>query len=133
MSDDGDAVLAAHIAKLRRYGAVGPRAAALGAPRVLQAIQRTAKAGTTPEGVPWPPRKDGGRPLEHAAEHLSVRVDGSTIVLTLTGPDVIHNFGDNRNPKRQILPDAGAELPSVVLEAMRKAAIDAFNETMRGT
>ena len=60
MSDDGDAVLADWIARLRRFGAEGLDLAAREAQPLLEAeVRRTAAAGTDPYGTPWPARSGG--------------------------------------------------------------------------
>jgi hypothetical protein len=124
--------LDAMIAKIKRLGTLPDVVAKRAAPRVLAAIRKTANAGTTPDGKPWPPKKDGGRALEHAADHLSASADGSVITVTLTGKaEVVHNYGDHRNPKRQILPDAGAGLPKIVEDATRLAAAEVYTEILR--
>lgn len=128
-----DESLTEMIRKLRALGAHLPaEVARRAAPLVLAEVQRTARAGTTPDGKPWPEKKGGGRALVHAADHLSVKANGSTIILTLTGKaEVVHNAGDKRNPKRQILPDAGAAMPPAIIEACKRAAREAWTEAMR--
>lgn len=129
---DGFSSLDAHIAKVRKLATLSELTAAKAAPLVLEAVQKTTRSGKTPNGEPWPPKKDGGQPLMHAADHLSATSEGPIVVLTLTGkPEVVHNFGDKRNPKRQILPDAGAGIPTIVSDAVRRASRDAFAEIMR--
>jgi len=129
---DGFALLDAQIAKVRNLGRLAELTAKKAAPLVLEAVQKTTRAGKTPDGVPWPAKKDGGQALVHAADHLSASAEGSIVILTLTGKaEVVHNSGDKRNPKRQILPDAGAGLPTIIAEAVRRASAEAFAEIMR--
>lgn len=92
------------------------------APRVLAALQATARAGTTPTGKPWPATKEGGRALVNAASHLAAKALGSVVKVTLTGVDVIHNAGTGWIPKRRILPETGEAVPPVVAKAVEDAA-----------
>jgi hypothetical protein len=120
--------LDAMIARVRSYGrGMGEKVARAAAPLIEAAAKKTAAAGTTPDGVAWKPKKDGGRPLEHAAEHLSAKAVGASVVLTLSGKaEVVHNFGNEKDPKRQILPSGGGPLPKGIEAAARKAAISVF-------
>lgn len=129
---DGDAALSAFIDRVRRLGKLPAEAAKLAAPLVLEEAKKTAAAGTTPDGQPWAPKKDGGRALVHAADALSVETLGSVVVLTLTGPEAIHNRGTNKYPKRQILPAGGAGIPANVVRALRRAAGEAFARVTGG-
>lgn len=120
------------IARVRGLEELPAQAAKLGAPLVEAAIKATAVAGTTPDGAPWPAKKDGGRPLVNAAAAIASKAVGSTIVTTLTGPEVIHNFGTERLPKRQILPDGGAGIPPKVAASVEHATTKAFDAIMGG-
>lgn len=64
------------------------------APGVLKAMQRTAAAGTTPEGVSWPQRAGGGRALPNAAEGLSASVSGPKVTVRLAEPYTYHQGGE---------------------------------------
>lgn len=103
------------------------------APMIETAIKATAGAGTAPDGTPWAPRKDGGRPMQHAAEHIRVRSFGSIVRATLTGPDAYHNYGTG-GIKRQVIPDAGGSdsLPAGIAAALMVAAGRAFDRVMGG-
>lgn len=126
-NDEGLASLDALIARVRKLGKMPEDVARVGAPLVLEAAKKTARAGTTPEGKPWPLTKKGDRALVNAADHLSVKASGPTITLTLKGKaEVVHNYGDSKAPKRQILPDGGAGVPKGIADAVRKAAIQVF-------
>lgn len=128
----GDEALVAFITRLRKLGTLGADAAKLAAPLVEKAARATAEAGTAPDGTPWTPKKDGGRPLVNAAKALSAKAIGTTVVLTLTGVEVLHNFGSKRNPKRQILPDGGAGIPPNIAKALHEGASHAFARAMGG-
>lgn len=112
------------IATLRRLANLPAEAAKAAAPLVDEAIKSTVKAGKDPEGATWPPKKDGGRPLVHAAEHITTTAHSTVVRTTLTGVDVYHHFGAGV-PKRRILPDPGT-MPKGVEAALRKGAAAAF-------
>jgi len=128
----GDAELDAMLLALRRLGELPTATAARAAPLVLEAVQKTAAAGTTPDGQAWKPRKDGGRALANAAGALSASSSGPTVTISLDMPEVIHHYGSAKVPRRQILPDAGAGMPASVTAALKKAATQAFDAAVGG-
>lgn len=130
---DGMSGLDAMIARMRKLAVpdVGDRVAARAAPLVDAAIKATVRAGTDPLGNPWPPKKDGGRPLEHAADHIVTSAQGPVVVSVLSGVDVYHHFGSGHVPRRQILPD-GASVPPKVTAAIEKAAAEVLREIVEG-
>jgi len=79
-------------------------------PECTEAVRReslaTARAGTTPEGVPWAPRKDGsGAVLVNAADAVKVGLIGRTIWIRLLGIEARHHRGRVKGKtKRQIIP-----------------------------
>lgn len=96
---------------------------------VLDAVVASASAGTTPEGAAWAPRKaDGAKALASASKHITARVLGSVIRLTLEYPYSVWHFttGTSSRPRRQVLPDADKELPPGVEKAVRAAAERVF-------
>lgn len=133
MADSGIAELDAMIDRLRTLAGpkVGERVAARAAPRVDAAIKKTARAGTTPDGRPWKPKKDGGRPLVHAADHIQTRALGNIVVTTLTGPDAFHQKGLGGKPTRPIIPDAGT-VPKGIKDAALEAAAEVVRELAEG-
>jgi hypothetical protein len=128
---DGYAALDAMIAKLRALGdrRAVERAAELAAPAVLAEVQKTAAAGTTPEGRAWKPKVDGGRALVHAASHITAAARGRVVDVVLRGVDVFHHKGLGGKPRRQILPDA-VSVPPAIWRAVRRACHLAFRETV---
>ena len=122
----------AMIGALRKLGAAPAAIAKRAAPLVDAAVKKTAAAGTTPDGQPWQPKKDGGRPLVNAANALSTKAVGTTVVVTLEGPEVVHDKGTKRLPQRKILPDGGAGLPTNVADAMREACEKVRADIMGG-
>lgn len=120
------------IANVKKLDNLATETAKEAAPLVQTAIRKTAAAGTTPDGVPWPKKKDGSRALEHAADHVTSVASGHTIVATLTGPDAIHNFGTEKDPKRQVIPDGGNGIPKPIADVCTEAATRVFSRTMGG-
>lgn len=116
----GDAVMQAMIAGLRGLGRDALSAIAKeAAPLVQEAARKTAAAGTTPDGEAWTPTKDGRKPLENAADHITARASGPTLRIYLNGPDVFHHFGTGRVPRRQIIPEG--KIPPAIGSAMQRA------------
>lgn len=111
-------------AALARAETLPQDAAKIAAPLVEEALRATARAGTAPDGTPWQPKKGGGAPLVHAADHIATTAVGTVVRSTLTGPDVFHHFGAGV-PRRPILPDPGTITPGVEA-ALKKAGDLAF-------
>jgi len=113
------------IASFARVGELAERTAKRAAPLVEDALRATARAGTDALGNPWPARKDGGAPLEHAADAIDCKAAGTVVRATLSGPTVFHHFGGGRNVRRPVLPDPGT-IPPGVAKALEKASDEAF-------
>jgi hypothetical protein len=130
---DGQSTLDDMIARLRRLGGddVGERVAKGAVAGVDEAVKATARAGTSPMGSAWKAKKDGGRPLAHAADHISTAARGPIVVVTLTGPDVFHHKGLGGKPRRQVIPDA-ATVPPSVWKAVHASATREFLALMGG-
>lgn len=94
---------------------------------LLAEFQRTAAAGTTPEGEPWAPTKKGNRPLANAASSMQLVVSGNVIIIKITDHHVFHQFGAG-SPARHILPSGG--LPDRLGNAIRKGIVDMGVEWM---
>lgn len=92
-------------------------------------VKRTANAGTTPEGKAWKPRVDGSRALEGAADAIRTIASGPKVIMTVSGPEAIHNWGTSKDPKRQILPTA---LPSTLAGKLARAALAAVRKHLFG-
>lgn len=105
------------------------RAAQEAAPLVEEAARKTAAAGKDPYGNTWQPKKDGGRPLVHAADHVYARAVGSYVEISVDGPDAFHNDGSGR-PVRQVIPDV--EIPPGVADALEQGAARAFDAITKG-
>ena len=133
MADSGLSSLDVMIERMKALGSpnVAARVASKAAPLVDAALKKTANAGQTPTGSAWKPKKDGGRPLVHAASHIETRAHGAIVSATLTGPDVFHNVGAGGKPHRQIIPQNGT-IPPGVADALHEAASAVFREITGG-
>lgn len=123
--------------KLRAFGrgigaldTLTERAAKEAAPLVEEAVRKTAAAGKDPYGNTWPQKKDGGRPLANAADHVHARAIGSSVEISLDGPEAWHNVGAGGRPVRQVIPDV--EIPDPVADAIDQGASRAFDALMKG-
>lgn len=120
------------IASFRGLSQLDRRAAELAAPRLEEAIRRTAAAGTTPEGEPWAPTKKGGRAMRGAAGHITAKAYGSTVRIKLETADVFHHYGRGETePRRRVIPDPGTR-PAAVDAAVKAATAEAFAELTGG-
>lgn len=131
---DGDAALQDMIARFGALQDFAVDAAAEAAPLVEAAARATAAAGTDPEGRPWAPRKkDGGRALEHAADHVTATANGPRVDIVLSGPEAIHQQGVGKTtPARRVIPDGSAGIPSAIAEACAEGARRAFAKRVGG-
>jgi hypothetical protein len=127
---DGDLALSKIVDRLRALGGLPEAVARRAVPGIQVAARATAAAGTTPEGQAWPAKKDGGRPLVHAADHVTARAVGAVVQIELTGvPENVHNAGSAKGtkyPKRQIIPGKGDRIPPSVAAALHAAAAAEF-------
>jgi hypothetical protein len=106
--------------------------AAEAAPLVDEAIKRTARAGTTPDGKPWAPRKKDGQPaLQNVAEQISTNAFGDVVRTTLEGPAVFSHFGAGIT-QRQVIPDSAVAIPDSISQAVTKAAGRVFERIAGG-
>lgn len=111
---------------LRRLADAPERAAAVAAPLVDEAIKSTVRAGTTPTGQAWQPKKGGGAPLVHAADHIKTAAYGPLIRIRLEGVDKYHHYGAGV-PRRPVLPDPGT-IPPAIARALDRAGELVFAE-----
>lgn len=127
---DGDAVLDAEIRRLRSLRTFEEEVAIAAASKVAIVAQRSAAAGTTPNGEVWTPKKTGGRPLLNAASAITARAVGAVVQIVLSGVEVFHNRGVGKTtPKRPILPDS--EVPPAMKQAISAAASEVFKRRMQ--
>lgn len=123
--------LDAFIAGIRDLENMAEDVAKEAAPDVQMSARATAAAGTDPYGEKWPEKKDGGRPMVNAGEHVTAEAAGPTIAIKLTGPDVFHHFA-TREPRRQVIPDAEGGIPAGVAKAITDAATRVFERKTGG-
>ena len=127
----------AMLADLRRLGGddVGAQVAREAAPRIEAALKASAAAGQTPEGQAWPPVKDGGgRAMVNAAAHVAAKAIGAVVRVTLTGPDVYHQFSKKTSePRRRVIPDVGGAIPPAIARALDEAAAAVWRRFTGGT
>jgi len=128
---DAEADLSAYVARLRRLRELAALAAKIAAPRIEAQLKASAAAGTTPDGTPWAPRARGGRALANAGAAISVAALGTTVIVTLSGPEVYHQHGSGHVPKRAIIPDSGT-LPAPTARLVDESAREAFSRLMGG-
>lgn len=101
----GFAALDAMIEACRSVPGMAQREAPRVAAMLNDVIAQSVAAGTTPEGVPWKPTKNGNAPLRGAMSAVTVQADGDGVTATLTGHHVFHQRGTksadaNRQAKR---------------------------------
>jgi hypothetical protein len=126
---DGDAALAAMIARVQAFGKDATRDAAReAAPLVDAEVKRTAAAGTDPYGEPLPPKRDGSRALLNAAENVSAVAAGPTIKIRTHGAYAIHFF--KKIDQRRIVPSKDKPMPKAIIEALKEGARRAFAKAM---
>lgn len=122
------------IAALRKLGDTDKVCATIaveGAAALKAALTQTLDAGTTPEGVPWAPRKGGGQAYANASAALQSQAFGPLIRVSITGPEAWGHYGTGRMPSRQMLPDAGSGIPASASKALQDAAITVFDRWTR--
>jgi hypothetical protein len=117
------------IASMRRLGTLPELAAAKAAPLVSAVSKVSAAAGRTPNGDPWPPRKDGHPALQNAAAAVSAVAVGSVVQIRLDGTST----GDQQvqaiqNARRQIIPASGEGIPAPIASAIAAGVDAAFRE-----
>lgn len=112
------------IATLRALPGLAKDAAPVAAKQVEAAIKATAAAGTSPDGEPWAPRKAGGRAMANAAGAVSVSVNGTVLLIKLTGSEVFHHFGVRGAPPRQVIPQGS--MPKELGNAVRLGFVEVW-------
>jgi hypothetical protein len=115
-------------ARIRALRGAAVETAKEAAPLIEAAVKATAAAGTTPSGQPWQPKKDGGPPLVHAADKVTAKATGATVLIELDVPEVFHQRSKGgRLPRREVIPSGGdGALPEPVAKACAAAAARVF-------
>lgn len=121
------------IASLRLVASpeMGHRIALRVGPELHAAIAATLEAGQSPEGATWAPKLSGGRAYKAAASRITSGVDGNVVRIVLHGPEVWGHLGTRNRPVRQMIPDAGAEIPRSVVRAIESGAAKVFAEVTK--
>jgi len=131
MARDGRAALDLQIARLRALPLALTRDAAPAVARAVEAEIRAQLArGEGPGGKPWPMRKvDGGRPLRHAADAVTVTSVGDVIIVRLSGVEVRHHLGAVRGGVRRPIIPTGS-LPDPLASAIETIVAEKFAQHM---
>jgi len=125
--------LDAMIAKVRSLGNLNAEIAREAAPLVERAAKATVAAGTDPSGKPWPPKKDGGRPLVNAAKAVTATAKGSAVEIAVKGIETYHHLGtEDGVPRRQMIPMPGDPIPKPIATALKAAAETVFRRNAGG-
>jgi len=118
--------LEAFIMQMRQLGELPDAIAAAAAPVLEQAARENAAASRDPNGKTWAPKKDGSRPLEHAADAIHAEAAGPTVTLSIEAgaPENWHQRlkEEGRHPRRQILPSPGDPLPDYLAKPLGEIA-----------
>jgi hypothetical protein len=98
---------------------------------VRAVLETTIKAHTTPDGVPWAPRKRGTKPvLNNAVDALRVATVRGTIWIRVMGKESLHHMGRaNGAPKREIIL---THLTEPVARAIHRVLSAKFDAAMKG-
>jgi hypothetical protein len=128
---DADAMLDAMRARLTALRGMAAEVAREAAPQVEAVVRRSAAAGMSVEGKPWPPKRDGSRALPDAASAITAAAVGPSVVVTLKGPYVFHNSADGAD-RRRILPETGAGVPAALSRVLIDASERVFARRMGG-
>ena len=98
--------------------------------RLKRVVAKEFRSGTDPYGSAWAPlspstRSKSGVPLKGRGvmrRGLTVRTEGSKIILTIPSPAQWLQMGRANMPARQIFPARANGLPPAYVEALRQAA-----------
>jgi hypothetical protein len=128
---DGFAQLDAQIERLRSLGTLVQDAAPEIAEVCKEKLDSQIASGKGPDGQSWALRQDGGQPLQNAANAVNVAAVGSTIIMTVKGPEARHHKGTALGGVvRQILPSR--DLPGPLAEAIKDVVVEKFKSKTRG-
>lgn len=117
---------------IARLQALGPAMTTAAAPRVAEALRtelaRTIAAGTSADGQPWDPKRDGGQPLKNAAAAIKTSVYGTRVRIAIKGVEARHHRGRVKGGViRPILP-TGKQLPAAWSAAIERTLSECFKE-----
>jgi len=137
VADAGLTEIDAMLARIRALPGMVERSAPEVAKALDGEIRRTIAAGTTPDGVPWKPTKDGRKPLQNAAKALTTKAIGTVVLARLDGIEARHHLGAVRGSSksnwlaRPILPSK--QIPKPVTAAIHTALKTEFAKTVEGS
>lgn len=99
---------------------------------VFEVLSITIKAGQSPDGKAWAPRKVGTGPvLENALSAVRCFASGPVIYITVKGINARHHRGNVKGKvRRQIIPSR--KLTPEIIEAIRNVIYRRFDDTMNG-
>lgn len=122
--DNGDAMLAAMIARLESAGDELPDVLPKLGAAVKRALVEANQAGVTPDGAPYVRTQDGHVPLRQGAKAIRVAVNADGIRAQVGGAEGWHATGRARGRiERPMLP--GAAVPPAMLAELHKV-LDKF-------
>lgn len=125
----GRAELDKQITRLNELGNLRTRSTPMVAEAAKQETKKTIEQAVSPSGLAWRKTKDGRTPLRNAAKNLSVKVIGSVVLMTLTGPEARHHLGAVKGKiQRRIIPTG--ELPAPFVKAIKRVVTGEFFSIM---
>lgn len=123
--------LTALASRLRELGATPEKIAKEAAGNLKKSLSAEIGASLAPDGSPWELTKAGKRPLQRAASHVSVTAEGTSIVVLLEGPEVLHHTGKARgHVVRKVIPDG--QSPGLVIAAVELAVTHIMPGVLNG-
>lgn len=135
MDPKGLSELDAMIAKLRSLRGMVERSAPEVAEALDSEIKKNITAGVAPDGTPWKPKKDGGKPLQNAGKAVTTKAVGTVVLSRVDGVEARHHLGAVKGSSkanwlaRPILPSR--RIPKPVTTAIHKILISEFEKTTK--
>jgi hypothetical protein len=125
------AALDAQIRRLRSVKGLATDAAPHVAAALKEEIDAQIERGQGPDGTPWELTDSGRRPLRFAAQAVTVKALGSTIVARVEGPEAYHHRGQTRgNVRRPIIPTGNLTAPFT--RAIKRVLAERYAALMAG-
>lgn len=93
-------------------------------------IKATARAGESPDGQAWQPRKsDGKAPMAHAADHIDIEIQPDGVLVRLSGPEFFHHTGRAKGRIKRPVIYTGP-MPDRVAKKCEDAATKIISEVL---
>lgn len=90
---------------------------------LMTECESSIAAGKSLDGYKWPPRvEDGKQAFVNLGKYLSVRIMGTTALLTLDGPGALAQYGTGKMRARPLFPVGG--LPDKIGKAIGRGLVD---------